>query len=271
MKQYQKSLLFSLALAMLIIVTACAPSEKSTGQIFLYGEIHGVPSILEKQLEVWHEYYHNQNMRHLFIEFAYHTAEYLNVWMLSDNDDIFYEIYHEWAEYGEIADILLLQLEFFRAIKREFPETIFHGTDILVWQNPIGEFFLQYLENNNKQDTEQYLLTLEAIEQGELYFQSDFDFEFRVTKMTENFIREFDKLRDQNVMGIYGASHTKLGYYSGTAQSTPTSEHEPLPYIPTMAQRLRERYGNSLHTEDLSRFAWENWQGLPVTTGFMVD
>ena len=210
-------------------------------------------------------------MRHLFIEFAYHVAEYLNVWMQSENDYIFYEIYNEWAEYDEIADILLLQLEFFRTIKREFPETIFHGIDILVWQNPIGKFFLQYLENNNKQDTEQYLLTLQAIEQGEQYYQSDFDFDFRVNMMTENFIRSFEKLNNENVMGIFGAFHTRLGYYIGTAQSTPASEHEALPYIPTMAQRLKERYGDSLHTEDLSRFAWENWQGLPVTTGFMVD
>ena len=73
-------LLFSLVLAALMITAACdARMKKSTGQIYLYGEVHSVPRIMDRQLEIWHEYYHNQNMRHIFIEDAYFTAEYLNI------------------------------------------------------------------------------------------------------------------------------------------------------------------------------------------------
>ena len=251
MKQGQKSLLgkkiFFLALVMLIIATACASievrTEKSRGQIFLYGEIHGIPRILERQLEIWRDYYHNQNMRHMFIEFGFFVAEYLNVWMQSDNDDMLYELYEDWADIGEF---MRYYIEFFRTIKREFPETVFHGIDVGFSHSTIGERFLQYLRDNDMQGTERYLLTVEAIEQREHFLRYN-DFEFRVTRMTENFIREFDRLGDRNVMGIFGAFHTSLGLYSYSRSD--------LPAIPTMAQRLRERYGDSVHTTDLSRYA----------------
>ena len=252
MKQKQKSwvgkkVLF-LALAPLITAAACVSIdtriEKSTAQIFLYGEIHGVPRIMDRQLEIWRDYYHNRNMRHMFIEFGFFVAEYLNVWMQSDNDDILYELYNDWADIGEF---IRYYIEFFRAIKREFPETVFHGIDVGFAHSTTGRRFLQYLQDNNMQGSERYLLTLEAIEQRE-HFLRYLDFEFRVTKMTENFIREFDRLGDRNVMGIFGAFHTRLGLYSYSSLE--------LPAIPTMAQRLRERYGVSLHTTDLSRYAW---------------
>ncbi|MCL2411225.1 MAG: hypothetical protein FWC97_06230, partial [Treponema sp.] len=85
-------------------------------------------------------------------------------------------------------------------------------------------------------------------EQGEYDLRSNFDFEHRVTKMTENFIREFDQLVDQNIMGIFGAAHTTFGFY----------EVQGFPDIPTMAERLRERYGDSLHTTDLTLFGLGN-------------
>ncbi|MCL2411833.1 MAG: hypothetical protein FWC97_09350, partial [Treponema sp.] len=83
MKQYLMSLAGKIVFVFLalIIVTACAPTEKPTGQIFLYGEAHGIERIMNRQLEIWHDYYHNHNMRHLFIEFTFPTAEVLNMWM----------------------------------------------------------------------------------------------------------------------------------------------------------------------------------------------
>lgn len=65
-------------------VTTSTPS----GQIYLYGESHGVEEILNKEVELWCDYYHNENMRHLFIEMPYYTAEFLNIWMQSDSNDI---------------------------------------------------------------------------------------------------------------------------------------------------------------------------------------
>jgi len=246
MKQYPKSWInkkgFLLVLALSIIAMACASietrMEKSTGQIFLYGEAHGVPRIMERQLEIWHEYYHNRNMRHMFIEFPFFTAELLNIWMQSDNDDILYEFFHNW----DGAGTLRYYVEFFRSIKREFPETIFHGINVTSGFCSQGRRFLQYLQDNNMHGTELYLLSLEAIKQGE-HFCRYRDLEFRVTKMAENFIRAFDRLGDQNVMGIFGAEHTRLGFYR---------EYEMRRDIPTLAKSLRERYGDSLHTTDLS-------------------
>ena len=256
-------LLFSIALATLIITAACASidtrAEISTGQIFLYGEAHGVERMINRQLEIWHEYYHNQNMRHMFIEFEFFTAEFLNRWMQSDNDDILYELFNDWS--GSAAHTPY-QLAFFRTIKSEFPETVFHGVDIGHGFSSTGRRFLQYLRDNNLQGTERYLLTLEAIEQGKYYYRfhefglgpcptsTEFDMGFRVTTMTENFIREFDRLGGQNVMGIFGSAHTAFGNMGAIG----------FPDVPTMAERLRERYGDSVHTEDL---LWLLLEDLP--------
>ena len=247
MKQYQISmakktvLFFSLVLTVLITAAACASidtrAEKSTGQIFLYGEAHGNPIMKNRQLEIWYEYYHNQNMRHLFIEFPFFTAELLNVWMQSDNDDILNEFYTDRAF---ASAIFRYYVKFFRTIKNEFPETVFHGVDIGWGYWLEGRRFLQHLRDNNMQGTERYLLTLEAIEQGKRFYRYN-DAEFRVTSMAENFIRTFDRLGGQSVMGIFGAAHTRFGFYSIVGR----------PNSPTLAQRLRERYGDSVHTTDL--------------------
>jgi len=250
MKQYQtltvrKTILFfSIALATLIINTACASIDtragKSTGQIFLYGEWHGLPRMYEKQLEIWGEYYHNQNMRHLFIEYPFFTAEFLNRWMQSDNDDILYELFDDWA--GTLVHNPYT-LMFYRTIKRDFPKTIFHGVDVGHQYYSTGKRFLQYLRDNNMQDTERYLLTLEAIEQGKNHRRSS-GHGFRVTAMTENFIRAFDRLGDQNIMGTFGIAHTSLGFYSYSVTR--------LLDVPTLAERLRERYGDSVHTTNIA-------------------
>ncbi|WP_242860603.1 hypothetical protein [Clostridium sp. KNHs205] len=66
-------------------------------------------------------------MRHLFIELPYYTAEFLNVWMQSDSDDILDAIYDEWnGTMIHTPDII----EFYKNIKSRCPETIFHGTDV---------------------------------------------------------------------------------------------------------------------------------------------
>jgi len=35
-------------------------------------------------------------MRHLFVELPYYTAEFLNIWMKSDSDEILDELYNDW-------------------------------------------------------------------------------------------------------------------------------------------------------------------------------
>ncbi len=213
----------------------------SQGKIYLYGEIHGVEDILNKEFELWRDYYHNNNMRHLFVELPYYTTEYLNIWMKSDNDGILDALYEDWK--GTLAYNILIK-KFYQNIKKECPETILHGTDVGHQNNTTGIRYLKYLELNKLKDSEQYLLTKEVIEQGIIYTTND-DHVYRENKMVENFIREFDKLDGEEIMGIYGAAHTGLDALDNTNS------------VPCMAKQLKERYGDNIYSEDLSWIANE--------------
>ncbi|MDR0325196.1 MAG: hypothetical protein LBI19_03760 [Oscillospiraceae bacterium] len=242
MKEAMAAFVLLISLALL---TACGSDSgaaqvspgPSTGQIYLYGETHGVEAIMAKQLESWHGYYTDGGLRHLFVELPYYTAEFLNVWMKSDSNDILNDIYDDIA--GTAAHVPYMKV-FYTTIKEQYPETVFHGTDVGHQHQTTGQRFLIYLEQNGLQDTEAYRLTQEAIEQGKRYY-SDNDYAYRENMMTDNFIRAFDSLIDKDVMGIYGAFHTTFGQ---TIQS-----------IPGMADQLRERYGGAVHTEDLTWLA----------------
>jgi len=214
--------------------------KNASEQIYLYGEIHVVANIVNKEYELWYDYYHNQGMRHLFIELPYYTSEFLNMWMDSDNDDIFDAIYHDWA--GSLAQDSV-NIDFYKKIKSECPETIFHGTDVGHQNNTTGKRFLDYLENNGLENSEQYVLAIECIEQGTYYYEND-DYVYRENTMAENFIREFDKLQGESIMGIYGAGHTDLEALDPLTKS-----------VPCMANQLKERYGDALYSEDLSWLA----------------
>ncbi len=217
------------------------PSQTS-GRIYLYGEKHGITKILDKEFELWHTYYHEQNMRHLFVELSYYTAEFLNLWMQSDNDDILEEIYMDWKgtmSYNQDVK------EFYRKVKDECPETIFHGTDVGHQLDSTGERFLRYLKDNNLQESEQYSLASEAIEQGKYYYEHS-DNKYREDKMAENFRREYDRLNGESIMGIYGAAHTKLN-----ASAYGTMLH------PCMAKQLKKTYGKAIYSEDLTSLAKE--------------
>ena len=150
---------------------SASPSQ-SRGQIYLYGEQHGVKRILNKESELWEDYYQNKNMRHLFVEVPYYTAEFLNIWMQSDSDDILNEIYEDWvgtACYNpDVKD-------FYKKIKSACPETIFHGTDVGHQYDTTGKRFLKYLEDNNLKGSEQYLFAQEAIEQGKFFYEHSDD------------------------------------------------------------------------------------------------
>lgn len=247
----KKLSLFSLFVLLIILsmLPACSnlPMQgedvtppQTSGWIYLYGEAHGIKKILDKEFELWHSYYHEQNMRHLFIEYSYYTAEFLNLWMQSETDDILDEIYMDWkntASYNQDVK------DFFRRIKAECPETIFHGTDVGHQYHSTGKRFLKYLEDNSLQESEQYSLTKEAIEQGKHYYARSDD-AYRENKMVENFKREYDKLKGESIMGIYGSAHTGL---NATAFGTKN--------VPCMANQLKEYYGEMIYSEDLSYLA----------------
>lgn len=245
-----------LLLALIVVLAACDSSSVSkrankSGQpikdttvmtqasshIYLYGEIHAEAKIMDKEFELWSDYYQNEGMRHLFVEHPYYTAEYLNLWMQADNDDILEAIYKDWE--GTAAHTPHTKT-FFKKIKKECPETIFHGTDVGHQYDSTGIRFLSYLEANDLTESEQYTLTAEAIQQGRLYYSKEDDV-YRENKMTENFIREFEKLDGESIMGIYGVAHTGLDGMDYHTQS-----------VPSMANQLQEHYGDNLSSEDLS-------------------
>ncbi len=210
------------------------------GQIYLYGETHAAEPILEKELELWHSYYHEENMRHLFVELPYYTAEYLNLWMQSDDNSILEELYRDWEGTAIQAESVLM---FYQQIKADCPETIFHGTDVGHQYNTTGLRYLEYLETNNLADSPEYQLAKENRKQGETYYNNS-DNKYRENTMTENFIRAFESLNGENAMGIYGSAHTgteALDYYTNS--------------IPCMANQLKKQYGANLHSEDLSLLA----------------
>ncbi|HWR23553.1 MAG TPA: hypothetical protein VN366_08760 [Feifaniaceae bacterium] len=248
-----------LALAALILMlSACsyrsaqggvsaAPSP-SPGRIYLCGEAHGVEKILDKEFELWHGYYHNKGMRHLFVEFPYYTAEFLNIWMQADGDDILEALYNDW---DGTAGHTPSMMELFRKIKSECPETIFHGTDVGHQYHSTGGRFLKHLEDNGLKGSAQYILAQEAIAQGKYYY-AHADDAYRENKMTENFIREYDGLNGADIMGIYGGAHTGLDAMDFTGS------------VPCMANQLKGRHGDAVQSEDLTGLA-------KVTEPYRVD
>lgn len=240
MKNIKFFAIITILITLLTLVSCSENPSQSSGKIYLYGEQHGVDKILNKELELWNEYYLNEKMRHLFIESPYYTAELLNLWMQSDNDDILDKIYDNWIDTPSYNPLIK---EFYKAIKSKCPETIFHGTDVGHQYSTTGEIFLKYLEENNLKDSEQYLLTQEAIEQGKYYYDHSDD-AYRENKMAENFIKEFEKLDNDNIMGIYGGAHTE---FDAMDYNTNT--------VPCMANQLKKRYGNSIYSEDLTWLA----------------
>lgn len=125
------------------------PQERGSGQIYLYGERHSEELIIAKEFELWNEYYHKGGLRHLLIESPYYTAEFLNLYMKSDSTEMLDAVFDDWQ--GTAAHC---------------PETVFHGTDVGHQYDTTGKRYLDYLKENQLEDSKQYQLAGEAIEQG---------------------------------------------------------------------------------------------------------
>lgn len=221
-------------------VSSAAQPGQESGRIYLYGEQHGQEKILEKEAELWYGHYHDEGLRHLFIETPYYTAEFLNLWMKSDDDEILDAVYDDWK--GSAAHNPYIKA-FYQRIKRECPETVFHGTDVGHQYYTTGERYLTYLQDNRMEDSVQYRNTLEAIGQGKYYYDND-DHAYRENKMAENFVREFESIGGESVMGIYGGAHIGTEAMEYTTKS-----------VPSMANQLHVLYGEALYTEDLTWIA----------------
>ena len=133
MRRNRKIAIFLIAAVVSSLLPGCSPAapqdsrdKQLDGQIFLLGESHGLESFYQKEFEIWSAYYNEYGMRDLFREEAYYTAEYLNLWMHSDSDDILNELYQDWEG---TAAYCQANLDFLKRVKNECPETVFHGTD----------------------------------------------------------------------------------------------------------------------------------------------
>ena len=57
---------------------AAYQSNSVQGNIYLDGEVHAEPELVEREYDLWYQYYHEKWMRHLFLEDSYYGAEILN-------------------------------------------------------------------------------------------------------------------------------------------------------------------------------------------------
>lgn len=76
---------------------------------------------MEQELELWNIYYQDYGIRDLFIEWSYAQAEFLNLWMQSDSDEILEQLYQDFE--GTLAHSRQV-IDFYKQIKQECPETI---------------------------------------------------------------------------------------------------------------------------------------------------
>ncbi len=215
--------------------------QHSSGDIYLYGEAHGVKVIYDEELKAWKAHY-EEGMRDLLIEMPSYTAAYLNEWMKADDDTILDTLYEDWVgtlSHNEDT------YAFYQAIKTNCPETVFHGTDVGHQFNTIGKRYLEDLKAKGyDENSDLYQETEEVIEQGKRYYGSgkgDEDHDYRENMMVKNFVKAFDKLEGKPVMGIYGSAHIALdetSFYSDT--------------LPCMANQLNTIYNGQITSTDLS-------------------
>lgn len=240
-----KKLLSVLLMLSIFMLSCSAPVHAETtgsGNIFLYGESHADPSCLEKELAAWSECYAN-GIRDLFVELPCYSAEYLNLWMHSDTDELlvfFYDAMEGTQDHSPCV------LDFYRKIKSGFPDTVFHGTDVGHQYNTLGAAYLALLESEGRKNSEEYRLAEEIVEQGKTFYTMKAEnrnsaYVYRENLMVENFLRVYDALGQKDVMGIYGSAHTSLFSLDSTGS------------IPCMASQLRDLFRTRVYSTDLTK------------------
>ena len=184
-----------LSLMAFIVFTFLFISCSKKSNITLVGEAHHIKEIQDKELELYRDFY-EKGGRHLFIERGYSMASYMNFIMRQE------EPFKSMLEDGPEAD-----LDFYQAIKDNFPETIFHGIDAEL--STFGESWLQFLQKNNFGTEKEYKTIIEVIEQGKKFHSLGYSKDvYREECLTKNFFREYKKVKGQPIFGIFGSAHT---------------------------------------------------------------
>lgn len=214
MKKYLKSIIsFGIIIVFVIVIEILNAIDIKNSvskdyiieeaNIHLYGEMHGIDEFYDKELQIWKEYY-NAGNRDLFVELPYYTAEFLNIWMQENDDEILNQIYQDIEGTASHTESYLY---FFKRIKEECPETIFYGTDVGHKYQTTGARYLEYLEKEGLEGSEQYKLASICIAQGEEYQGKSATHPYREGKMVENFCAAYERIGKKEVVGIYGSYH----------------------------------------------------------------
>lgn len=207
--------------------------DKNT-MIQLYGETHGQKKFYAIELERWGDCY-SSGMRNLFVELPYYTAGYLNYWMKAEDDAIIDQIFIDISGTQSANEYYK---EFLHTIKKEYPETVFYGTDVGHQYSVTGARYLEFLTEMGMEDSYEYELTLRNIEQGMIFSEEHSQTgitEYRESCMVDNFIEAYDRTGGK-IMGIYGSYHTSL-------------DAEKL-----MAGRLKAHYGDIFSSQYIGNF-----------------
>lgn len=235
--------LASLFAALVLVLALAAPGaaaavEPETGRIYLYGETHADPACLEQELAAWDRYYKELGMRDLFIEVPSYTAQFMNLWMKAEDDAILSRLFED-LEGTLMHDQKIW--DFYKSIKEQYPETVFHGFDVGHQYNTTGARYLIGLALTGQMGSADWDEAQRVIEQGKQYYKTG-DGAYRENCMAENLARAFEALpMGASVMVITGSAHSNLyamDYNTGT--------------VPCMAGQLRQQYGAALQARNLS-------------------
>ena len=236
-------LLLALLLGLGLLWNNANNTSNSTDEIYLYGEWHSDSHILDRELEIWGEYY-KKGMRDLFVEYPYTDAQFLNLWMQADDDELLDQQFKDWEGTAGGTEIVK---DFLKQIKKNYPKTVFHGTDVGHTWHSTGPRYLKYLKSTGQMDTEEYQRALLNIQQGKRYARirqtnEEAAEQYREDRMVENFQRSYQELEETHrtdIMGIYGNAHiVNTGYLNAEYY---------------MAKQLKESYGEKLYTTDLTQ------------------
>lgn len=257
MKEKVKTIIAFVLLGLLTLtVVVLSLSDHSTDvypnehtMIKLYGEAHGSKTYYDIEFRLWKDCY-DEGYRKLFLELPYYSAEFLNLWMKEDSDDLIDEWFEEVRGTQSGNEYYN---EFFHEIKEFCPETVFCGTDVGHQYDTTGARYLKYLEENGLADSERYLLAQECIRQGQEFRAADTEHNgispIRESYMVSNFIKAYS---GGKIMGIYGSYHTNL-------------ENPDL-----MAGRLKSHYGDVISSVKLSSVAFGANES-PYRLGFCIS
>lgn len=181
------------------------PSFKDKGQkIYLYGEFHSNKKTYEEKLKIIEKHY-NEGIKDMIVEYPFAYAEYLNLWLKEKDDKILDELFEDQkgAIYGENGE-----KEYFKELKRKFPEIVFHGADIE--HGPTSFRYSSYIEDKKIKDDFIKDFVAENIKQKREYYESGYNHKYREEKMVENFKKQYEKIGNKSVFGFYGYGHVDL-------------------------------------------------------------